>query len=152
MEVLETNVDDVDGEVLSACLRKLLKSGARDVSLIPCLMKKGRSGYLIRVVATPGTSTELAAVMARETGTLGVRCMPSVHRFVAERFQQLVEAEIGGDRRKIAVKFGKIGDRVFSIKAEFDQVREWAEDLDMPVREVKEIVENVAWNLLGKRS
>lgn len=152
VEVLETNVDDVDGEVLSACLQKLLKSGARDVSLIPCLMKKGRSGYLIRVVATPGTSTELAAVMARETGTLGVRCMPSVHRFVAERFQQLVEAEIGGDRRKIAVKFGKIGDRVFSIKAEFDQVREWAEDLDMPVREVKEIVENVAWNLLGKRS
>jgi len=150
VEVLETNVDDVDGEMLSAGLQKLMESGARDVSLIPCLMKKGRSGFLIRVVASPGMSEELAAVMARETGTLGVRCMQSVHRFVAARSQQLVETEIRGERRKIAVKYGKIGDRVFSIKAEFDQVSEWARELDMPVREVKEIVENEAWNLLRK--
>ena len=152
VEVLETNMDDVDGEMLSAGLQKLMESGARDVSLIPCLMKKGRSGFLVRVVSPQGKGEELAATMARELGTLGVRCMPSVHRFVATRSQQLIETEIKGERRRIAVKYAKIGDRIFSIKAEFDQVSEWAGELNMPVREVKEIVENKARNLLWKRS
>lgn len=151
VDILETNVDDVDGEMLSAAMQKLMESGARDVSLIPCLMKKGRSGFLVRVVSTPDRSEKLAASMAQEIGTLGVRCTPSVHRFVAARLQELIEVEIKGERRRIAVKYANIGDRIFSIKAEFDQVSEWAGELDMPVREVKEIVENKARNLLWKR-
>jgi uncharacterized protein (TIGR00299 family) protein len=152
VDVLETNVDDVDGEMLSAGMQKLMESGARDVSLIPCLMKKGRSGFLVRVVSTPDKSDDLAASMAREIGTLGVRCTPSVHRFVAARSQELIEAEIKGERRRITVKYANIGDRIFSIKAEFDQVSEWARELGMPVRDVKEIVENKARNILWKRS
>lgn len=152
VDVLETNVDDVDGEVLSAAISRLMEKGARDVSVTPCLMKKGRGGFLVRVVASPGDNAELAAVMTRETGTLGIRCIPSVHRFVAKRSVKEIETEIGGHKRKITVKYGKIGDRVFSLKAEFEEIACWARELDMPVREVKKIVENEAWNLLGKRA
>ena len=54
VEVLETNVDDVTGEVLSHALTRLMEEGARDAQALPALMKKGRMGYLVRVVCMPG--------------------------------------------------------------------------------------------------
>ncbi|HUU76158.1 MAG TPA: nickel pincer cofactor biosynthesis protein LarC [Methanoregulaceae archaeon] len=152
VEVLETNVDDVDGEVLSSALQRLMEKGARDVSAIPCIMKKGRGGFLVRVVSPQGQGGTLATLMAKELGTLGIRCIPSVHRFVAARSQEKVRVEIKGTIRDISVKYGKIGENIFSLKAEFDQVRDWARDLDMPVREVKKIVEHEAWKRVGQAS
>ena len=46
VDVLETNVDDVSGEVLASALASFMEAGARDASAIPCMMKKGRPGQL----------------------------------------------------------------------------------------------------------
>ncbi len=66
VEVLETNVDDVTGEVLSHALARLMEEGARDAQALPALMKKGRMGYLVRVVCLPGDGPALARVLATE--------------------------------------------------------------------------------------
>jgi uncharacterized protein (DUF111 family) len=136
VDILETNVDDITGEVLSAVLTRLMAAGARDVSAIPCLMKKGRAGYLIRVIALPGDTDALAQVMASELGTLGIRCQSSVHRFIADRKILPVPVEINGITRDIPVKCGFIDGRCFTIKVEFDAAREFANKLGIPVREV----------------
>lgn len=136
VDILETNVDDITGEVLSAVLTRLMAAGARDVSAIPCLMKKGRAGYLVRVIALPGDTDALAQVMASELGTLGIRCQPSVHRFIADRKILPVPVEINGTTRDIPVKCGFIDGRCFTIKVEFDAAREFANELGIPVREV----------------
>jgi uncharacterized protein (DUF111 family) len=59
-------VDDVSGEVIGEALARFIAAGARDASATPIVMKKGRPGYLVTVIALPETSTALARLMARE--------------------------------------------------------------------------------------
>ncbi|EJG06346.1 protein of unknown function DUF111 [Methanofollis liminatans DSM 4140] len=149
VDILETNVDDVTGEVIAHCMDALFAAGARDVSVVPATMKKGRAGHLVRVVCRPADSAPLSLILARELGTLGVRCIPSVHRLTTERRIERVAAEVAGVRREVAVKVAAIEGEVFSVKAESDEVRAWAEDLGVPVRHVARIVEAAAWRDLG---
>ncbi len=150
VDILETNVDDVTGEVLASTMAALMAAGARDVCAIPCNMKKGRPGHLIRVICDTERSGELASAMAVEMGTLGVRCVQSVHRFVAERDLIQVRVRIEGREREIPVKCGRIGESVFTLKPEFEAVQEWADSLGLPARKVARIVEEEAWKLLGQ--
>jgi hypothetical protein len=154
VDVLETNVDDVSGEVLASALASFMEAGARDASAIPCMMKKGRPGQLVRVICGQELSQELAILMARELGTLGIRCQPVVHRFVAERETRTVLVTIAGEEREIAVKCGLMSGGCYTVKAEFDEVSDWARQLGVPVREVARRVEDVARHLYtdpGKR-
>ncbi len=126
VDVLETNVDDVTGELIAHAITRFMDAGARDASAAPVIMKKGRPGYLIRVICSGDCSTAMAELMARELGTLGIRCTPAVHRFIADRTIEEVKVEILGQKQKIPVKFGRIHGEVYLVKAEFDQARNWA--------------------------
>jgi hypothetical protein len=108
-------------------------------------MKKGRPGFLIRVICTSDKSAGLAELMARELGTLGVRCLPAVHRFIAERTVQYIDVEIAGNHRNMPVKIGWFHGEAYSLKAEYDPAQEWARELGMPLLEVQQAIENAAW-------
>jgi uncharacterized protein (TIGR00299 family) protein len=152
VEILETNVDDISGEVIAHAITCFLKNGARDASAIPIIMKKGRPGFLIQVICTRDTSGELAELMARELGSLGIRCIPAVHRFIAERTIEYVDVEITGKHRTMAVKFGWMDGEVYSLKAEFDQARDWATELNIPVREVLRAIEYTGWKSVKRNN
>jgi uncharacterized protein (TIGR00299 family) protein len=145
VDVLETNVDDVSGEVLSCTIARLMQSGARDVSAIPCLMKKGRGGYLIRVICHPEKSRDLARLMAQELGTLGIRSIPSVHRLLAERTIETIPVTIGERNYDMPVKCGWMDGMCYLVKAEFDPARIVAEETGIPVREITRLIEEKAW-------
>jgi uncharacterized protein (TIGR00299 family) protein len=149
VDILETNVDDVSGEVIAHALNRFMEAGARDASASPILMKKGRPGFLIRVIALPETAPLLAELMALELGTLGVRCIPAIHRFIAERTITEVGVEISGQQRKMPVKCGLMAGRVYTLKAEFDPARDWAEQLGLPIRDVLQAVEEAGWRALA---
>jgi uncharacterized protein (TIGR00299 family) protein len=148
VDVLETNVDDVSGEIIANTISVLMNAGARDASAIPCIMKKGRGGYLIRVICREEDSGRLAGVMASELGTLGVRCVPSVHRFIARRTIETVSLGIRGTTIEVPVKCGWIGERCYTLKAEFDEARIQAEKLGLPARELIRRIEERAWEIL----
>ena len=152
IDILETNVDDISGEVIADAIMRFLKTGARDASAMPIIMKKGRPGFLIRVICTSDKSVELAELMARELGTLGVRCLPAVHRFIAERTIEHVDVEIAGKHRTMAVKYGWMHGEIYSLKPEFDQARDWATELGIPVREVLRAIEHAGWKSVKKNS
>ncbi|MCU0631871.1 MAG: nickel pincer cofactor biosynthesis protein LarC [Methanolinea sp.] len=152
VDILETNVDDVTGEVLAGCMDRLMASGARDVCAIPCTMKKGRPGYLVRVVCFPEDSGRLSRELASGTGTLGVRCLPSVHRFVAGRETRMVTVQVCGRNWEIPVKCGLLDGSVFSVKAESDRVREVAEACSVHAREVARMAEEEAWKTIGRKT
>ncbi|MDD1675103.1 MAG: nickel pincer cofactor biosynthesis protein LarC [Methanomicrobiales archaeon] len=145
VDILETNVDDITGEVLSYTIELLMNSGARDASASPLVMKKGRPGFLIRVICDPPRSPDLAALMARELGTLGVRRIPSVHRCVASRTVVAVVVEIGGEWREIEVKCSWQDEILISLKPEYEQCRTWAREAKLPLRDVLRMVESAAW-------
>jgi hypothetical protein len=145
VDILETNVDDVNGEVIAHALARLMEAGARDTCALPVIMKKGRPGYLIRVICTPESSVSLAGLMARELGTLGIRCIPSVHRFIAERTTLDVDVRIGEHRRSLPVKCGWMAGEVYTLKAEFDNARDWAAGIGVPVQDVLHAAEEAGW-------
>jgi len=152
VDILETNVDDVSGELIAHTITRCMEKGARDASAIPILMKKGRPGFLIRVICAQDTSAKLAELMAQELGTLGIRCIPAVHRFIAERTIEHVEVEIAGNRRTVPVKIGWIRGEIYSLKAEFDQARDWASEIGIPVRDVLYLIEQTARGTVKKTS
>jgi uncharacterized protein (TIGR00299 family) protein len=144
VDVLETNVDDVSGEVISFALSQLMQAGARDAVAIPILMKKGRPGYLVKVIARPEDSYNLSVYMAKLLGTLGVRCVPSVHRFIADREFREVELLVNGHIYLFPVKFGYIGGKCFTLKAEFDPAHACAQAEGVSVLDLLMQIESAA--------
>src|SRR3954447_20219934 len=70
---LEVNVDDVTGETLAHTVTALLDAGAHDAWVTPIVMKKGRPAHTVSVLVDPALADQVAAVMVRETGSLGLR-------------------------------------------------------------------------------
>jgi len=151
IDILETNVDDVTGEALAYTIARLMEEGARDASTTPVMMKKGRSGHLVRVLCRPDATDHLIGVMAAELGTLGIRCIPMVHRSVAKRTVEPVTATIQGKERTIDVKCGWSGDKIISFKAEYEQAAACAREAGLPFREVAGTVEAAARHLFSRR-
>ena len=145
VDVLETNVDDITGEVLANTITLLMENGARDASAVPIIMKKGRSGYLIRVVCSPEKSAALAELLAKETGSLGIRCTPMIHRLTAERGITSVTAQICGKEYTASVKHASLDGKIYSRKAEFEDCRRISAETGSSLREVKRIIEDAAW-------
>jgi hypothetical protein len=150
VDLLETNVDDVSAEVIAYTFSRLLDEGAYDVSAFSCTMKKGRPGHMIRVIAAAGDGQRLASVMAAELGTLGIRCIPAVHRFAAERSVMEIPVTIHGRERVVHVKCGILNGEVFSLKAEYGEISALAGETGIPFRELARIVESKAWSMIGK--
>jgi len=151
VDILETNIDDVTGEVIGNALTRFMDEGARDASALPIIMKKGRPGFLVRVICSGNCSAKMAELMARELGTLGIRCIPAVHRFIAERTVESVEVIIGNHTRTVPVKCGWIDGKIYSVKAEFDPARDLAHEMRLPVKDVLHLIERAARKKLREK-
>ncbi|PXF61681.1 MAG: nickel pincer cofactor biosynthesis protein LarC [Candidatus Methanogaster sp.] len=146
VEVLETSVDDVTGEVLGNLIDELMAFGAHDAIIIPATMKKGRSGHLIQVIVKPGDAARIAQRIIKETGSLGVRISPTKHRLIAKRKMESVRIEIDGTEWDAAVKIATDeGGCIFSISAEFEDAKTIAQETGVPVREVMRRIVDLAW-------
>jgi hypothetical protein len=126
LTLLETNVDDVTGEVLAHTIAQLLDAGAADAWATPIVMKKGRPAHTIAALATAATTGALRELLAAETGTLGVRATP-VQRHAAHR--HIAAVDVDGHRIAVKVTAGR-------AKAEFDDAAAAAAATGRPVREV----------------
>lgn len=73
VEVLETHLDDWSPEVWPHVSERLMEEGALDVSLIPIQMKKGRPGFLLKVLCEPAVSLQLKHLIFKETTAIGLR-------------------------------------------------------------------------------
>ncbi len=152
IEVLETSVDDVSGELLGNLFNRLLQLGAKDVSMIPATMKKGRPGSIIKVVTKAEDSPRLAREIFRETGSLGIRVMPVKHRFIAKRRIETIDVEIAQVRARCRVKIaGDEDGEILHISAEFEDCREIAGKTGVAVKEVMRKVEEKGWEMFGDR-
>lgn len=131
--VLETNLDDVAGEVVGYTTTKLLEAGALDVYTTGVQMKKNRPGVLLTVLAPQELANKLEKIIFRETGTLGVRrWLASRHKL--ERREQTVTTAYGPVAGKVAV----LTDGSISFSPEFEACRKIAEAQGIPLRDVCE--------------
>ena len=122
--VLETNLDDVTGEVLGYTLEKLLSEGAKDVSIIPMYTKKNRPGHIVKVIAEQKDIQHLSQVLIKETGTLGVRVY-FCERHIINRELHTVDLVILGNKETVRVKVAKnLNGEIIHIKPEYDDLKQ----------------------------
>jgi len=151
VEVLETNVDNVTGEVLGNLIEVLMAEGAKDVAIVPAQMKKGRTGHIIKVITAPQDVPRMAYRIMEETGSLGVRVMQVRHRFIADREQRKVKVRIKGVEREVGVKMGRDAKgNLLNVAAEFEDAKSVAKELKIPLKEVIKLVEENARKKLSK--
>ena len=84
--ILETNLDDIPGEVVGYCFDQLFTAGALDVFTTPIQMKKNRPGVLLSVLTADANLAAVEEILFRETQTFGIR------RYRADRHKLKREA------------------------------------------------------------
>jgi len=138
--MLETNLDDISGEVVAHALGRLLEEGATDVFVTPAIGKKNRPVQVISVITDREHYAHLLTVLMEETGTLGVRVREEP-RLVADRRREAVEIPIGGRTFPVRVKTSRACGRVIAVKPEYEDMRQIARELGITLREVAREVE-----------
>ncbi len=120
VEVIEANIDDSSPQVIAFAAEKLMEAGALDVTILPVQMKKGRPGVTLQVITHPQHREALAALIFRETSTLGLRFYAAERRVQPREFTSvatrygIVRVKIGADgfapeyedARRIAIEAG----------------------------------------------
>jgi uncharacterized protein (TIGR00299 family) protein len=151
VSVLETNLDNVSGEILGNIFNKLMDKGALDVSLIPILMKKNRPGHLLKVISRPENCDTLSEIIFRETGTLGVRVMPLMHRNILEREIIPITVDFGTLKAEIRIKVGFIGEEIINTAPEYEDALQISERIGLPIKEVMRISEETFWQKKSRK-
>lgn len=139
--ILETNIDTLSGEVLGSLYDKLLSEGARDVTITPTIMKKNRPGQIIKVICRNNDAQHITNVLMEETGTLGVRVIPTVHRGVAIRENIHEKININGTWEDVRFKIGYINDKIIKCTPEYDDIKKIANKTSIPIKDLIKYVE-----------
>ncbi len=150
VSILETNLDTVTGEVIGNTFDKLMEAGALDISVIPVLMKKNRPGHLLRVITKPKDSGVVSEAIIRETGTLGVRVLPYVHRNIVKREIIPIKLDIGGMEHDIQIKIGMIGEEIINYSPEYEDAKKIANETGIPLKDVMKKANNAFKKLLDE--
>ena len=135
--LIETNIDDMTPEIYGYLLDRLLAEGARDAYLTPIVMKKGRPGIILSVLANPEQVDGLTNLIFHETTTLGVRLTP-VHRRMIARKAGTVETPWGTVKVKVAEFEGQT-----RTAPEFDDCARIAYEHGVPILDVYKAVAQV---------
>ncbi|MDP6720223.1 MAG: nickel pincer cofactor biosynthesis protein LarC, partial [Pirellulaceae bacterium] len=139
VSVLETNIDDVAGEVIGHCTTLLAESGALDVYTTAIQMKKNRPGVKITVLCQAGDIAKLERILFRETATLGIRRW-SASRHKLDRRPHDVETQWG----RIEGKLATLSDGGTSFSPEYESCRKVAAASNVPLKQIYDEARN-AW-------
>src|SRR6185436_8087546 len=131
--VLEFNVDDEMPQRLAYANERLFEAGALEVYTTPVIMKKGRTGHQVTVLARPEDRETLAAIVLRETSTLGLR-VRSEGRIELDRTIRAVRTPYGPVRLKIASGEG-VAERAWP---EYEDCAALARRKKIPLRDVQQ--------------
>lgn len=136
--IIETNLDDVSGEVLAYAVDRLMSEGAKDVTVIPTVAKKGRPGYIVTVMCDGDSIDRLAGLLILETGTLGVRLRTS-DRLIVRRQTVTIKVRLNNRVFPVRCKVAKAGGHK-QFKAEYDDVAQISRKLSLPFRQTEELI------------
>ncbi|MGI0081946.1 MAG: nickel pincer cofactor biosynthesis protein LarC [Nitrosopumilaceae archaeon] len=139
VHILETNIDDVPGEVLGHMIDRIMECGAKDVTVAPAITKKNRPTHLVSVICDSGTVNSILDTLVSETGTLGVRIRTST-RFVVPRVIVTVPVVIHGKSFSVRCKLVKYQGTVKHFKVEATDVKLVADLLSLSFKEATELI------------
>jgi len=128
--VVETNIDNMNPEIVVYAVDKLFSAGAVDVYVTPVAMKKGRIGQQITVLVEEVKLQTVLDILFSETSTLGVR-LSKVDRRKLPREITVVITEFG----KVGVKLAS-WNGIIKIAPEFDDCQRIASEQNVSIERV----------------
>ena len=139
VKLIETNIDDMNGELLGYVQERLLAIGARDVWFTPIQMKKNRPAVMLSVIVSADMESDAVELIMRETSTLGVRVRP-LERIEAGREVMRIDTSLGS----AAVKLKRINNAVVSAAPEYEDARRIALERRLPLQQVYAAIQREA--------
>lgn len=131
--VLETNLDDINAEILGSFVERALASGALDVFHTSIQMKKNRPGVLLTILCDSSEADKFSEMILRETTAFGVRRTTAERRKLKREFVK-VKTSYG----EVTIKLGKLNGKVVQTSPEFESCRQLAADTNIPLKKIYE--------------
>lgn len=128
--LVETNMDDINPQLIPHLIEKLLESGATDAYVTSVLMKKGRPGFVLTVLMSEPLLDKLSSVIFSQSTTLGLR------------IQTIRRSKLHRELKTAMTSFGEVGVKESSldgrkrVTAEFEECKRIAEERRLPLAEV----------------
>ena len=139
LSLIETNIDDMGGELLGYVQERLFDLGALDVWFSPIQMKKNRPATMLCALVPAALESRAATLVMRETSSLGVRVRPAA-RYEAERALVEVETSLGA----VQVKVKRLDGKNVAVSPEYEVCRRIALDRGMALQDVYRVVQSEA--------
>jgi len=131
--VLETNLDDINPEILGHFVEQALAAGALDVFHTPIQMKKNRPGVLLAVLCAESDGDKFTEMILRETSSFGVRRHTAERRKLHREFSS-VKTPYG----EVTLKLGKLDGKVIQASPEFESCKKLARTEKVPLKAIYE--------------
>lgn len=132
---LECNIDDCTGENLGFLQERLFENSARDVTVIPCFMKKNRPAFLLQVICDNREVAKMESLIFENTTTIGIRRVQMERTKLARR-----QIEIRTSLGKITAKEVCINGKK-RIYPEYESVKKLCEEKNMNFVEAMKIAQ-----------
>jgi pyridinium-3,5-bisthiocarboxylic acid mononucleotide nickel chelatase len=145
--VLECEIDDMNPQIFGVLMDRLYAAGAFEVYYSAVQMKKNRPGTLVTVLAPPDRRDALAAIVFRESTTIGIR-YHDVQRERLDREVVSVDTPFGMIRFKVARRDGV----VMNASPEFEDCVRVATESRVAVKDVQAAAGKAWLELFGRDS
>ena len=132
----ECNIDDMTAEELAFAAERLMEEGAKDVTLTPVQMKKGRPATLLTVMCSDEEAEKerFVRLIFKYTTTIGIRELIS-ERYILERSEEVLDTAYGTVRCKKVSGYGT--DR---YKFEYEDLARIARECGISIAKARELV------------
>lgn len=131
--VLQTNLDDINPEILGRVLKSALRQGALDVFYTPIQMKKNRPGVLLSLMCSESDADKFTELILRETSAFGVRRYVSERRKLQREFKSVTTPH-----GQVAIKIGKLDGQIIQSAPEYESCKRLADQTGVPLKTIYE--------------
>ena len=131
IEVLTTQIDDLNPQAIGYIFDLLFKAGAVDVFTQPIGMKKSRSGILLTVICPLDRSIDCEQIIFKETSTIGIRRDRQTRSILPRKIESVV-TKYGIVRVKVARNNLVADDSIVNVQPEYDDCAAIAQKYQVP--------------------
>ncbi len=137
VNVIETNIDDMNPEFYEYIYARLFDSGALDVYTIPIMMKKMRPAIMLGVICNVIDTDQISDVIFSETTTSGIRISNVIRKKIFREIKSIKTAY--GDVR---VKFHMLKNKIITTSPEYIDCCNLAKKTGVPIKIIYDEAKN----------
>lgn len=138
---IECNIDDMNPQIYPYLAGILFDNGALDVYLSEIIMKKGRPGILLTVLAEPNKINIIKNVIYKETTTIGLRIFKVLREKLRRDFEKICLYN-----HEVRIKIAYLNNTIVNIHPEFDDCMKIAVEMGKSVQEMLDLAKNIYLN------